>query len=110
MNRSTSALLAALLGFGCEPPVSRVAATPSVAEDSPRAPVDSCVRSSPDCAAACALRELDQLEFVDWFDRRCAAVTRGKNADKTEGNQPPPAPSASAAPSSERDVYSNPYR
>ena len=51
---------------------------------------------------------MGQLEYVDWFDRRCAAVRLGKNADKTLGTEPPPA--ASAGPSNGSDVFSNPYR
>ena len=85
-----------------------VAPAPVTAVASAPAPEDTCQRSSPDCAAACALRAMGQLEYVDWFDRRCAAVRLGKNADKTLGTEPPPA--ASAGPSNGSDVFSNPYR
>jgi hypothetical protein len=112
MERATTAIFAALLlALGCEPvatPVAVAAPPAPTAEATPQA--DTCHRSSPDCAAACALRELDQLEFVDWFDRRCAAVRLGKNADKAVGIEPPPAPAASSAPPSNSDVFSNPYR
>jgi hypothetical protein len=101
-----------LLALGCETPAPRVAVgpAPAVAVASPPSQLeDTCQRSSPDCAAACALRAIDQLEYVDWFDRRCAAVRAGKNADKTVGTEPPP-PLPAASPSDGSELFSNPYR
>jgi hypothetical protein len=46
------------------------------------------MRDIPDCAAACALRETNRTEHLDWFDRRCAAVVLGKNPDKAVGSVP----------------------
>lgn len=110
MRRATSAIFAAILALGCETPAPRVALAPppTVVEAAPPQREDGCQRSSPDCAAACALRAIDELEYVDWFDRRCAAVRLGKNADKTVGTEPPPPPPA--RPSNGSDVFSNPYR
>ena len=108
MKRILSVFALALLG--CDPMPLPAAVAPVTAVMAAPAPEETCQRSSPDCAAACALRAIGQLEYVDWFDRRCAAVSLGKNADKALGTEPPPAPPASAEPSNGSDVFSNPYR
>jgi hypothetical protein len=71
---------------------------------------DDCRRDIPDCSAACALRETNQLEFIDWYDRRCAAVVLGKNPDKVAGVGPPDASPRSDAPRRPDDISDNPYR
>jgi hypothetical protein len=45
---------------------------------------DSCHDDIPDCAAACGLRETGRREFIDFYERRCAAVILGKNPDRVE--------------------------
>ena len=96
--------------LGCEPAAPPVVPQAKAIEVAPPAPADTCQRNGPDCTAACALRAIDRLEYVAWFDQRCAAVTLGKNADRAVGTEPPPAAPASAGPSTGSDVFSNPYR
>ncbi len=48
-----------------------------------------CREDIPDCAAACALRETSRADYLDWFDRRCAAVILGRNPDGVDGGAPP---------------------
>ena len=81
------ALALAITACEFEPPAAPAAAQPMNIETPPVA--DSCHRDIPDCSAACALRETGHLEFVDWYDRRCAAVILGKNPDKTAGVEAP---------------------
>lgn len=99
-----------LLGaLACEPSV--VPATPPavVVPTPPEAVGDDCRRDIPDCSAACALRSTGHLEFIDWYDRRCAAVILGKNPDKVAGVAPPdPPPQQQHA--SPDDLLANPYR
>ncbi len=67
----------------CEPakaPIDNAAAGGA----QPVAHVDACRDDIPDCAAACALRETSRRDFLDFYDRRCAAVILGKNPDKVE--------------------------
>jgi len=67
----------------CEPakaPIDNTAAGGA----QPVAHVDACRDDIPDCAAACALRETSRRDFLDFYDRRCAAVILGKNPDKVE--------------------------
>ena len=101
---------AALFAFACEP-VAPTQPSPvvsaSVAADPPAA--DDCRRDIPDCSAACALRATNHLEFIDWYDRRCAAVVLGKNPDKVAGVAPDADASAAASPRSD-DLLANPYR
>lgn len=78
-------------------------------DDAP--PPDDCRRDIPDCSAACALRATHHLEFIDWYDRRCAAVILGKNPDKAAGVAPPPVAIEAGTPAAERDeLLANPYR
>ncbi|HEY2369533.1 MAG TPA: hypothetical protein VGH87_24210 [Polyangiaceae bacterium] len=44
--------------------------------------VDSCRNDIADCVAACAMRESRRLDFIDYYDRRCAAAVLGKNPDE----------------------------
>lgn len=91
----THAAALACIGVACEPQPS---ATPIVVQKSVEPAVDrpdDCRRDIPDCSAACALRETHHLEFIDWYDRRCAAVILGKNPDQAAGASPPPQAKAS---------------
>jgi hypothetical protein len=93
--------------LGCEPPPS-VPAQATAASDSASTneAEDDCRRDVPDCSAACALRATHHLEFIDWYDRRCAAVILGKNPDKVAGILPP-----NYNPDASRDdLAPNPYR
>ena len=90
-----SRLLLLLAVLACEPPK-----TPATLEGSdggaPGAAqhTDACRDDIPDCAAACALRETSRRDFIDFYDRRCAAVILGKNPDKVE---PPPVVAGAAS-------------
>ena len=98
--------------FACEPvaPVQPApVASASVAVSSAEPASDDCRRDIPDCSAACALRATNHLEFIDWYDRRCAAVILGKNPDKTAGVAPPEIEAGAAHPSRD-DLLANPYR
>ena len=83
-----------LIAAACEPP-----AQPAVVAPPPAVPShgDACRDDIPDCAAACALRETHRTDFVDFYDRRCAAVVLGKNPDKVELQPTPYAAAAQAA-------------
>lgn len=82
----------------CEPvaPASSPVSAPSIATQAPER-ADACRRDIPDCEAACALRETSRTDYIDWFDRRCAAVILGKNPDKVMGQLPPETQQAVAA-------------
>ncbi len=80
-------LLFALAILACEPPKAPPAENATVS--APSHP-DACRDDIPDCAAACALRETSRHDFIDFYDRRCAAVILGKNPDKVEPLQPTP--------------------
>jgi hypothetical protein len=68
------------IALRCEPPVAR-----QVVVDNPPAPrAEACREDVPDCVAACALRETHRAAYVDFYERRCAAVILGKNPDKVE--------------------------
>jgi hypothetical protein len=84
--------LLALLPLACEPPVAKPVAI--VDTSGPPARAEACRDDVPDCVAACALRETRRMEFVDFYERRCAAVVLGKNPDKVDLM---PTPYASAA-------------
>ncbi len=80
--------LFALVIVACEP-VAPAAAPPTattVATQPERS--DACRKDIPDCEAACALRETNRTDYIDWYDRRCAAVILGKNPDKLMGQLP----------------------
>ena len=72
----------ALFVLACEPPAAKPVAI--VDTSGPPAPAEACRDDVPDCVAACALRETRRMEFVDFYERRCAAVVLGKNPDKVE--------------------------
>lgn len=72
----------ALVAFACEPPAGKPVAI--VDTSGPAARGESCRDDVPDCVAACALRETRRMEFVDFYERRCAAVVLGKNPDKVD--------------------------
>lgn len=74
--------LVALLAFACEPPAAKPVAI--VDTSGPPARGEACRDDIPDCIAACALRETRRMEYVDFYERRCAAVVLGKNPDKVE--------------------------
>jgi hypothetical protein len=90
-------LLSALAILACEPPKAPPAENATMG--APSHP-DACHDDIPDCAAACALRETSRRDFIDFYDRRCAAVILGKNPDKVEPLQPTPYLAASASASS----------
>ena len=97
----------------CEPmsatqpaPVASATSATSASDDPP---ADDCRRDIPDCSAACALRATNHLEFIDWYDRRCAAVVLGKNPDKVAGVVAPEI-EAGVRPASRDDLLANPYR
>jgi len=109
MGRADSMAWIALvvISQGCEPtPPKATPAEAVVAAETSPVRADDCRRDIPDCSAACALRETNHLEFIDWYDRRCAAVVLGKNPDKAAGVEPP---DAGMRPSGD-DVSQNPYR
>ena len=87
------AVLGFALAISCEPQPTQPAV---VAPAAPAVASDGCRDDIPDCAAACALRATHHDEFVDFYDRRCAAVILGKNPDKIEPLEPTPYPSATA--------------
>ena len=78
-------MLAAACLFACAcaaapaSPVARVAPGPS-----------GCREDIPDCVAACALRETSRTDFVEWFDRRCAATILGHDPDRSVADAAPP--------------------
>jgi hypothetical protein len=72
----------ALLLLACEPPAGKPVAI--VDTSGPPARGEACRDDIPDCIAACALRETHRMEFVDFYERRCAAVVLGKNPDKVD--------------------------
>ena len=84
--------IAAVAALGCQPQPLAPRAIPVSHPEPPAEHADDCRRDIPDCSAACALRETNHLEFIDWYDRRCAAVILGKNPDKTAGVEPPVPP------------------
>jgi hypothetical protein len=75
----------------CEPATPAATPAPTPVVVAPQAPerADACRRDIPDCEASCALRETNRTDYIDWFDRRCAAVILGKNPDKAVGQLPP---------------------
>jgi len=95
--------------FACEsPPTAPTVVPPPVATTAASAEhEDDCRRDIPDCSAACALRATHHLEFIDWYDRRCAAVVLGKNPDKAAGSEPP---SWDDDAGRDADLAPNPYR
>ncbi|HEY2366245.1 MAG TPA: hypothetical protein VGH87_07670 [Polyangiaceae bacterium] len=72
----------AILAFACEPPAGKPVSIVDTSGPTPRG--EACRDDVPDCIAACALRETRRMEFVDFYERRCAAVVLGKNPDKVE--------------------------
>ena len=71
----------ALLALQCEPPAGKPVA---IVDTSGPPRGEACRDDVPDCVAACALRETHRTEYVDFYERRCAAVILGKNPDKIE--------------------------
>jgi hypothetical protein len=84
----------ALAALACEPPAGKPVAI--VDTSGPPAKGETCRDDIPDCVAACSLRETHRMEFVDFYERRCAAVILGKNPDKID-LMPTPYASASDA-------------
>jgi hypothetical protein len=74
--------LVAIVVLGCEPPQGKPVAIVDTTGPVPRG--EACRDDVPDCVAACALRETRRLEFVDFYERRCAAVILGKNPDRVD--------------------------
>jgi len=103
-----------LLVASCQPPAAAAVTTPepTAVEAQPAPRGDACQRDIPDCSAACSLRETNHLEFIDWYDRRCAAVILGKNPDKIAGVAPPDDAGVVVAPRAPKadDLSANPYR
>jgi hypothetical protein len=79
----------------CLPPAAHEETTPSATPQT-TARADSCRDDIPDCAAACALRETGRRDYLDFYDRRCAAVILGKNPEKI-ANAETAAPPATAS-------------
>jgi len=85
----------------CEPPPTQtITAAPD--PSAPRA--EACRDDIPDCVAACALRETRRTEFIDFYERRCAAVILGKNPEKVV-EQLQPTPYATASPSASGEPF-----
>ena len=87
--------LVALVALACEPPTAKPVAI--VDTSGPPARGESCRDDVPDCVAACALRETRRLDYVDFYERRCAAVILGKNPDKVDLMPTPYAGASDAA-------------
>jgi|SRR6185437_16908129 len=85
----------AILIVACEPQQTQPAVVAAPSDTQPRA--DACRDDIPDCAAACALRETHRSDYVDFYERRCAAVILGKNPDKIEPLEPTPYPGDGSA-------------
>ena len=66
------------IAVGCQP----VAGSPPPVQEPITRRVDACRDDIADCVAACALRESQRLEYLDYYDRRCAAAVLGKNPDE----------------------------
>jgi hypothetical protein len=66
--------------LGCQPVVASPPAPAPVATSQRQ--VDACRDDIPDCVAACAMRESQRLEFVEYYDRKCAAAVLGKNPEE----------------------------
>lgn len=91
--------VALLLSLACVPPVAPAAPSPAPSvEAAPAAHGDACQKDIPDCEAACAMREANRTQNLEWFDRRCAAVVLGKNPDKAVGYEAPVASAPASAP------------
>jgi len=54
--------------------------SPEAGASTPR--TEACREDIPDCSAICALRETGRTAYLDFFERRCAAVMQGKNPDR----------------------------
>ena len=97
-----SSLLTFLLACQLPAPSTATAPGPTASVEPTPELGDACRTDIPDCEAACALRETHRTGHLDWFDRRCAAVVLGKNADTAVGSVPPPpvepAPTSTCAP------------
>jgi hypothetical protein len=65
---------------GCQPIAAAPPPAPPVAVVEEH--VDACRNDIPDCVAACAMRESRRLEFVEYYDRKCAAAVLGKNPEE----------------------------
>ncbi len=76
--------------------LARTDAPPVISTPAPQH-ADSCHDDIPDCAAACSLRETGRREFIDFYERRCAAVILGKNPDRVELLQATPYASGSSS-------------
>jgi hypothetical protein len=71
---------AILVVVACQsPPASNQVVT---APNQTPASSDGCGNGIPDCIAVCAFRETHRTEFLEFYERRCAAVVLGKNPDK----------------------------
>lgn len=71
-----------ILALGsCQPAAAPPPGTsPEAGASAPR--TEACREDIPDCSAICALRETGRTAYLDFFERRCAAVMQGKNPDK----------------------------
>jgi hypothetical protein len=75
------ALAGLLLAASCQPAAApQPPAPPDAGATAPRS--DSCREDIPDCSAICALRETGRTAYLEFFERRCAAVLQGKNPNK----------------------------
>ena len=86
---------------------------PTAVEAQPAPRGDACQRDIPDCSAACSLRETNHLEFIDWYDRRCArGDPRQKPGQDLAGVAPPDDAGVVVAPRPRKadDLSANPYR
>ena len=65
----------------CQPAAAPPPGTsPEAGASTPR--TEACREDIPDCSAICALRETGRTAYLDFFERRCAAVMQGKNPDR----------------------------
>ena len=70
-----------LILASCQPAAAPQPGTSPEAGASPTRS-EGCREDIPDCSAICALRETGRTAYLDFFERRCAAVMQGKNPDK----------------------------
>jgi hypothetical protein len=101
-----------VLAGACEPPSQAATPAPPATALASEPQDDGCRRDIPDCSAACSLRATHHTEFIDWYDRRCAAVILGKNPDKAAGAAPPDldVDAGTLTTHAADDLIANPYR
>ncbi len=74
----------------CQPPAAPQPAQPEAGAAA--AVHNECRDDIPDCVAVCALRETGRTTYIDFYERRCAAVILGKNPDRVVSGDLQPTP------------------